>query len=70
MMNCREATRLMSAACERPLTRRERWALKLHQCLCRGCRRFDRHLAFVRAAARHPDHSPTEENNDRHRRQL
>lgn len=44
MMNCQEATRLLSDACERPLTFTERLALKFHLAMCSGCRRFGVHV--------------------------
>jgi predicted anti-sigma-YlaC factor YlaD len=40
MMNCNQATRLMSDSRERSLTIRERAALKMHTLLCDGCRNF------------------------------
>jgi predicted anti-sigma-YlaC factor YlaD len=41
MMNCEQATRLMSDGCERDLTIRERAAIKMHNLLCVGCRNFN-----------------------------
>ncbi|TAJ16747.1 MAG: zf-HC2 domain-containing protein, partial [Rugosibacter sp.] len=40
MVNCREATRLMSEQQERELVLRERLPLKLHVMMCTGCRNF------------------------------
>lgn len=52
MMNCRQAARLLSEAMDRPLTRGERLALRLHTLLCSGCRNYRRQLAFLRQACR------------------
>jgi hypothetical protein len=46
MLNCREATFLMSAAQDRPLGIRERWALRIHVMAC------SRQFRFLRRAAR------------------
>lgn len=51
MMNCKEATRLMSEGFERKPTLRERLALKMHRMMCAGCTNYGRHLAFLRQAA-------------------
>ncbi|NMG16101.1 zf-HC2 domain-containing protein [Aromatoleum bremense] len=52
MMNCTQATRLMSEAHERELTLRERLALKYHRMMCIGCTNYGKHLGFLRKAAR------------------
>lgn len=52
MLSCRDSTELMSEARERPLTRRERLALRLHWAICAACRRFDRQIDVLRDAAR------------------
>ena len=52
MLSCRESTELMSQARERPLTRRERVALRLHWVICAACRRFNRQMDVLREAAR------------------
>jgi hypothetical protein len=52
MLDCREATGLMSQARERHLSLRERVALRLHWAMCSACRRFDRQMDVLRAAAR------------------
>lgn len=51
MPSCEESTRLMSAAMERPLSRSERLALRWHLLMCGACRRFDRHLDWLRRSA-------------------
>lgn len=52
MMNCMEATRLLSEAQERKLSLRERMPLKLHTSMCSGCRNFSRQVPLLRQAAR------------------
>lgn len=52
MINCRQATQLMSDAQERPLTRRERLQIRVHVLICSGCRNFGRQMQILRAAAR------------------
>lgn len=52
MMNCNQATQLMSQAQDRPLNRRERLALKLHLMMCKGCSNYNRQLGFIRKAIR------------------
>ncbi|WP_202816334.1 hypothetical protein [Immundisolibacter cernigliae] len=42
----------MSQARERHLSLRERVALRLHWAMCSACRRFDRQMDVLRAAAR------------------
>lgn len=49
-ISCREASRLASEALDRELTRRERWALRIHTWLCHGCRRFVAQISTMRDA--------------------
>lgn len=48
MMNCDEATRLMSEAQERPLTLSEKTSLRFHTMMCTGCRRFGEQMTLLR----------------------
>ena len=41
---CKEATRLQSAALDRPLTPLEMFGLRLHLVLCKWCRRYGRQI--------------------------
>lgn len=41
MMNCEQATRLMSDGRERDLSFRERAAIRMHTLLCDGCNNFN-----------------------------
>lgn len=52
MMNCKEATQLISQGLERKLSLVERLGLKLHVLVCTGCRASERQFEFLRAAAR------------------
>jgi len=48
--SCREAARLQSAALDRPLPLARRMGLKLHLLFCQWCRRYGKHILFLRAA--------------------
>ena len=50
MISCKEATRLLSQAQDRPLSVAERVKLRLHLAVCVACTRFSRQLALMRAA--------------------
>jgi hypothetical protein len=52
MMNCREATRLMSEGQDRKLTLTETAELRIHTLICSGCRNFDRQLLSLRQLMR------------------
>lgn len=52
MMNCQEATRLLSDAQERELSLKERAALKFHVMMCSGCRNFGKQMGTLRDIAR------------------
>lgn len=52
MMNCRDATRLMSEAQERPLSITERMSLKLHVIMCSGCHSFKDQMNTLRLMTR------------------
>ncbi|UXD85950.1 zf-HC2 domain-containing protein [Thalassolituus hydrocarboniclasticus] len=48
MMNCQQATRLMSEAQERPLSFKEQAELKVHTLICSGCRQFGEQMQLLR----------------------
>jgi hypothetical protein len=48
MLNCFQASRLLSEAQERPLTLPERIGLGIHLSWCSGCRNFRRHMHAIR----------------------
>lgn len=50
MMNCKEATQLMSQGLDRRLSFRERMGLRLHLLICRGCEATEKHFSFLRTA--------------------
>ncbi|BCX81926.1 hypothetical protein MIT9_P1508 [Methylomarinovum caldicuralii] len=52
MLNCEQAARLASEGLDRPLTLKERLALRFHTLMCRGCRRYRRHLEILRRISR------------------
>ncbi|MCK2184521.1 zf-HC2 domain-containing protein [Halomonas getboli] len=47
MMKCKQATRLMSLALDRPLTRSERLSLRFHLAICGACRRCERQFTLL-----------------------
>jgi len=56
--SCRQATRLQSEAMDRPLSWLEKLGLRVHLLLCKWCRRYGKHLQFLRSAARECDGHP------------
>lgn len=54
-LSCDEATRLTSAAMDRPLSSVERIGLRLHYLCCRFCRRYRRQLNLLRQLLRRRD---------------
>ena len=63
MLNCLEATRLLSERQERPLMLRERLALLFHLSMCRLCRAFGRsvkqlHTLLSRDEEVRPEETP------------
>ena len=51
-LSCREASRLLSLACERPLDASELRALKIHLDECLMCTNFEAQLRFLHRAAK------------------
>lgn len=52
MLSCREVTRLVSDAQERPLGLQERMSLRMHLTMCSACRKFEGQMTTIRAAMR------------------
>lgn len=52
MLNCHEATRLMSEAQEHPLKLGEKVSLKMHVMMCSGCRNFGKQMHILREFTR------------------
>jgi len=48
MLNCKQATALMSLGLDKKLGTTQRLGLKLHLMMCGGCRNFNRQMAFLR----------------------
>ncbi len=49
-LTCKQASEALSRRHEQPLTFVERFWLKLHLCLCNGCRNFQNNVQLMRAA--------------------
>jgi hypothetical protein len=47
-LRCEEASRLASESLDRPLPFEERLAMRLHQMICRSCRRYARQVVELR----------------------
>lgn len=62
MMNCEQATQLLSESQDRDLGMSERTLLRVHTWICTGCRNFGGQLGFMRQAmkgfAEHDDQPP------------
>ncbi|MDO9237121.1 MAG: hypothetical protein Q7U28_13945 [Aquabacterium sp.] len=62
MMNCEQATQLLSESQDRDLAMSERTLLRVHTWICTGCRNFGGQLGFMRQAmkgfAEHDDKPP------------
>lgn len=52
MLNCKEATRLISESQERKLSLLEKMPLKFHVMMCAGCKNFSQQIPFLSQAMR------------------
>ena len=52
LISCKDATRAISQAQDRPLGAWERWTLRMHLSVCVACSRFKRQIDFMREALR------------------
>ena len=50
MLSCKQASQIISQSLDMPLTMRERFALNLHQIICKYCKRFSQQLQTLRVA--------------------
>lgn len=50
MMNCKQATRLISESQERSLSLVEKMSLKVHLVICTGCKNFSLQVPFLSKA--------------------
>lgn len=48
MLSCKQTSLMVSQSLDRPLTWRERWAVRAHLLICVYCRRFTKQLKFIR----------------------
>lgn len=61
MLSCKETTHLLSAGQDRPMTFKERFDLKLHLLICKGCANYREQMDFLRAACRRLKNDNVEE---------
>jgi predicted anti-sigma-YlaC factor YlaD len=52
MLNCKQATALMSQGLDKKLSTPQQLGLKFHLMMCSGCRNFSRQMAFLRQGCR------------------
>ena len=52
IVSCKEVSRLLSQAQERPMSRWQRLTVRWHLAVCSMCRAFDRQLTLMREAMR------------------
>lgn len=52
MLTCKQATRILSEAQDRPLSVGERLSITFHLWMCKACHNFSRQMTFLRAACR------------------
>lgn len=50
MMNCKQATRLISESQDRSLSLAEKMSLKVHVMMCTGCKNFSLQVPFLSKA--------------------
>ncbi len=62
MLSCKKASQIISQSLDRPLTMRERFALKLHLLICKYCKRFSQHMQCLRVAIKKMTHSIENDN--------
>jgi len=58
MLNCHDATRLMSESQEHRLKLKQRWSLRLHLTMCSGCHNFQEQMDALRKMSRAYAKSP------------
>ncbi|RBO86094.1 zf-HC2 domain-containing protein [Marinomonas aquiplantarum] len=52
MMNCKEATQLLSEKLDRPLDTKEKVMLGVHTAMCSSCKQFGRQMEDIRSLAK------------------
>jgi Putative zinc-finger len=64
MLTCKQASVVISASLDRPLTLRERLALKFHLFICKYCKRFSQQMQNLGVAIKQMVHTTeTDETN-------
>ncbi len=56
MLNCKQATALMSQGMDKKLGLWRQTSLRIHLMVCDGCRNFNKQLQFLRAGLRRFPH--------------
>ncbi len=52
MLNCKEATKLMTLGMDRKLGTGQKLSLRFHLMMCGGCRNFSKQMDFLRQGVR------------------
>lgn len=52
MLNCKQATALISLRMDKKLTMLQKISLRLHLMMCSGCRNFSKQMGFLRQGLR------------------
>ncbi|BFM49981.1 zf-HC2 domain-containing protein [Marinomonas sp. THO17] len=52
MMNCKEATQLLSEKLDRPLGTKEKVMLGVHTAMCSSCKEFGKQMQDIRSLAK------------------
>ena len=60
MMNCKEATQLLSEKLDRPLNAKEKVSLGFHTTMCPSCRYFSHQMEDLRQMSKHYAKGSTE----------
>ncbi|AEF53262.1 zf-HC2 domain-containing protein [Marinomonas posidonica] len=53
MMNCKEATQLLSEKLDRPLATKEKVLLGVHTAICSSCKQFGKQMEDLRTISKH-----------------
>ena len=62
MMSCKRATELLSRQMDEKLSFRERFALRCHVAICKGCQQFEKQLVVLRGmSSRYMDYERLEQ---------
>jgi predicted anti-sigma-YlaC factor YlaD len=53
MPSCKQITELASKQLDKPLSRWQKWQLRLHLLICRHCRRYVKQMRFLQRISSH-----------------